>query len=311
MQLILLSENRGHIGQLRVSSRRLWLWSLSVVLAVCGTAFYSGFKAAGVFGVINPRAQTEIWRRELAQQEAVVSATRQALQQNLDALALRLGQMNAHVVRLDALGDRLTQMANLTDGEFDFTSAPALGGPEEPLPDTELAKLTGVASALDALDQQLADRARQLGVLEELLTNRKLRDEVHPEGRPVSVGYISSRFGTRNDPFTGRRAFHKGVDFAARAGAEIVAVASGVVIWSDPRQGYGELVEVNHGNGYVTRYAHNADNLVAVGDTVKRGQVIARMGRTGRATGPNLHFEVLLNDRPVDPLSYISRSESR
>ncbi len=307
MQLILLSETRGQVGQLQVSSRRLWLWSLSIALAILGAAFWTGFKTAGVFGVINPRAQAEIWARELSQQQAVVDATRQALQQNLDALALRLGQMNAHVVRLDALGDRLTQMAGLTDGEFDFTSDPALGGPEEPLPDDELAKITGVVNALDALDKQLLDRSRQLAVLEDLLINRKLRDEVHPEGRPVSVGYISSRFGTRTDPFTGRRAFHKGVDFAARAGAEIVAVASGVVIWSGPRHGYGELVEINHGNGYVTRYAHNADNLVAVGDTVKRGQVIARMGRTGRATGPNLHFEVLLNDRPVDPLTYIGR----
>jgi murein DD-endopeptidase MepM/ murein hydrolase activator NlpD len=135
--------------------------------------------------------------------------------------------------------------------------------------------------------------------------NRKLRDEVRPEGRPVTAGYVSSHFGSRTDPFTGRRAFHKGVDFAGREGAEVVAVASGVVIWSGERYGYGQLVEVNHGNGYVTRYAHNVDNLVAVGDTVRRGQVIARMGGTGRATGPNLHFEVLLNDKPVDPLTYV------
>jgi murein DD-endopeptidase MepM/ murein hydrolase activator NlpD len=144
-------------------------------------------------------------------------------------------------------------------------------------------------------------------VLEDLLLNRKLRDEVRPEGRPVTAGYVSSQFGSRADPFTGRRAFHKGVDFAGREGAEVVAVATGVVTWSGDRYGYGQLVEINHGNGYVTRYAHNVDNLVAVGDTVRRGQVIARMGDTGRATGPNLHFEVLLNDKPVDPLTYVGR----
>jgi murein DD-endopeptidase MepM/ murein hydrolase activator NlpD len=213
--------------------------------------------------------------------------------------------MNAHVVRLDALGTRLTQMAGLKDGEFDFTSAPSLGGPEEPLADTESLQINGVVGALDVLDEQLADRSRQLTVLEDLLINRKLRDEVRPGGRPVTQGYVSSQFGTRTDPFTGRRAFHKGVDFAGREGAEVVAVASGVVIWSGERYGYGQLVEINHGNGYVTRYAHNVDNLVAVGDTVRRGQVIARMGDTGRATGPNLHFEVLLNDKPVDPLTYV------
>ena len=214
---------------------------------------------------LRPRSASAIRRprsrpgaTELSQQQSIVDTTRRALQQNLDALALRLGQMNAHVVRLDALGARLTQMAGLKDGEFDFTTAPSLGGPEEPIADTEFTKISGVVSALDVLDSQLADRSRQLGVLEDLLLNRKLHDEVHPEGRPVTQGYISSRFGSRTDPFTGRRAFHKGVDFAGREGAEVVAVASGVVIWSGQRYGYGQLVEVNHGNGYVTRYAHNA-----------------------------------------------------
>jgi murein DD-endopeptidase MepM/ murein hydrolase activator NlpD len=263
--------------------------------------------AARVFGISNPQAQVATWREELAQQQAIVDTTRNSLQQSLDALALRIGQMNAHVVRLDALGSRLTQMAGLKDGEFDFSSAPSLGGPEEPIAATEAMQISGVVGALDVLDEQLADRNRQLTVLEDLLLNRKLRDEVRPEGRPVTSGYVSSQFGSRTDPFTGRRAFHKGVDFAGREGAEVVAVASGVVIWSGERYGYGQLVEINHGNGYVTRYAHNVDNLVAVGDTVRRGQVIARMGDTGRATGPNLHFEVLLNDRPVDPLTYVGR----
>jgi murein DD-endopeptidase MepM/ murein hydrolase activator NlpD len=292
---------------MRLTSGRVWAAVISVALLVCSGAFYGGFRAAEIFGVSNPEAQASVWREELVKQQSVVDATRRALQQNLDALALRLGQMNAHVVRLDALGARLTQMAGLKDGEFDFTTTPSLGGPEEPLADTEFMQISGVIGALDVLDEQLADRNRQLTVLEDFMLNRKLRDEVHPDGRPVTAGYISSRFGSRTDPFTGRRAFHKGIDFAGREGAEVVAVASGVVIWSGQRYGYGQLVEINHGNGYVTRYAHNVDNLVAVGDTVKRGQVIARMGDTGRATGPNLHFEVLLNDRPVDPLTYIGK----
>jgi murein DD-endopeptidase MepM/ murein hydrolase activator NlpD len=277
----------------------------AIALLVCAGAFYGGIAAARAFGISNPQSRVEGWRTEVAEQQALVESTRRTLQQSLDALALRIGQMNAHVVRLDALGSRLTQMAGLKDGEFDFTSAPSLGGPEEPLAATEAMQINGVVGALDVLDEQLEDRNRQLTVLEDLLLNRKLRDEVRPEGRPVTAGYISSQFGSRTDPFTGRRAFHKGVDFAGREGAEVVAVASGVVIWSGERYGYGELVEINHGNGYVTRYAHNVDNLVAVGDTVRRGQVIARMGDTGRATGPNLHFEVLLNDRPVDPLTYV------
>jgi murein DD-endopeptidase MepM/ murein hydrolase activator NlpD len=287
----------------------VWLGLVAAAFLVCAGAFYGGITAARVFGTSNPQAQVATWRDELAQQQAIVETTRRTLQQNLDALALRIGQMNAHVVRLDALGTRLTQMAGLKDGEFDFTSMPSLGGPEEPLAATEAMQINGVVGALDVLDEQLADRSLQLTVLEDLLLNRKLRDEVRPEGRPVTSGYVSSQFGSRTDPFTGRRAFHKGVDFAGREGAEVVAVASGVVIWSGERYGYGQLVEVNHGNGYVTRYAHNVDNLVAVGDTVRRGQVIARMGDTGRATGPNLHFEVLLNDQPVNPLTYVQSAD--
>jgi murein DD-endopeptidase MepM/ murein hydrolase activator NlpD len=308
MQLILLSKDKGLLGQLRLTSGRVWVAVSGVAFLICAGTFYGGIMAAEFFGISNPKSQVVTWRAELTQQQAIVDSTRRTLQQNLDALALRLGQMNAHVVRLDALGTRLTQMAGLKDGEFDFTSAPSLGGPEEPLAATEAMQINGVVGALDVLSDQLADRNRQLTVLEDLLLNRKLRDEVRPGGRPVTQGYISSEFGSRTDPFTGRRAFHKGVDFAGREGADVVAVGTGVVIWSGERYGYGQLVEINHGNGYVTRYAHNVDNLVAVGDTVRRGQVVARMGGTGRATGPNLHFEVLLNDKPVDPLTYISQA---
>jgi len=305
MELIFLDRDRGHIAQLQFSPRRLWVAAGTLALCFFCAAFYVGWRTADAFGITNPSTQVEAWRAELESQQALLEQTRRGLQQSVDALALRLGQMNAHVVRLDALGARLTQMAGLDDGEFDFTSPPALGGPEELLADADQLDLRGILSSLDGLSQQLRDRSRQLDVLEDFLLNRKLANEVRPVGRPVSAGYISSRFGQRTDPFTGRRAFHQGIDFAGRAGSEVMAVASGVVIWSGPRHGYGELVEINHGNGYVTRYAHNSSNLVSVGDTVKRGQVIARLGDTGRATGPNLHFEVLRDGKPVDPMRYV------
>jgi len=304
MQLVILSKDRGLLGQW--SAGRIWVGLAVSAVAICSLTFYTGFRAAEIFGVHNPSAQVAEWQADLEQQRNVLAATRNTLQQNVDALALRLGQMNAHVVRLDALGSRLTQMAGLSDGEFDFSTAPSLGGPEELVLGGKDDQLGDLIQALDLLDFQLNDRTRQLGVLEDLLLNRKLADEVHPEGRPVSTGYISSSFGQRSDPFTGRLAFHKGVDFAGRQGNEIVAVASGVVTWAGDRYGYGQMVEVNHGSGYVTRYAHNAENLVMVGDTVKRGDVIARMGDTGRATGPNLHFEVLLDGKAVDPLTVIN-----
>ena len=304
MQLVILSKDKGHLGQF--SAARVWLCLGIAAVAICGLTFYTGFRAAEMFGVHNPESQVAEWEAELSQQEELLASTRAALQQNLDALALRIGRMNAHVLRLDALGSRLTQMAGLNDGEFDFSTVPSLGGPESLVFGADGNQIGGVVEALDRLDLQLTDRGQQLGVLEDLLLNRKLADEVHPEGRPVKSGYISSRFGERSDPFTGRRAVHEGIDFAGREGNDVVAVASGVVTWSGDRYGYGQMVEVNHGNGYATRYAHNAENLVSVGDTVKRGDVIAHMGDTGRATGPNLHFEVLRDGRQVDPLSVIN-----
>jgi murein DD-endopeptidase MepM/ murein hydrolase activator NlpD len=304
MQLIFLCHKRGHLGHL--DGRRAWIGLSVAAVALSALTFYAGFRLAGAYGIGSPEAaQMAEWQAEIEQQKALVAATRNTLQQNVDALAWRIGQMNAHVVRLDALGTRLTQMAGLSDGEFDFSTAPSLGGPEELIGVAGEPEFDSLTATLDLLDLQLSDRSHQLTVLEDLLLNRKLADEVHPGGRPVVSGYISSAFGARNDPFTGRQAVHKGVDFAGREGSDIVAVASGVVTWSGDRYGYGQMVEVTHGNGYVTRYAHNADNLVSVGETVKRGDVIARMGKTGRATGPNLHFEVLQDGQAVNPLTFI------
>lgn len=306
MELILLSKNRGCLGHLRLTSWQVWFGLMGLMLLGCAGVFFGGFMVATHFGIANPANQIAAWRANIEEQKAELQATREEAMNNLDALALRLGQMNAHVVRLDALGQRLTQMADLEDGEFDFAVTPSLGGPEEILMRTDLDQVFGLVSALDGLDSQLVNRQQQLSVLEDFLLNRKLQYEVHPEGRPISSGYISSGFGNRTDPLTGRAAFHKGVDFAGREGTDVVAVASGVVIWSGDRHGYGEMVEVNHGNGYVTRYAHNAENFVVAGETVKRGEIIASMGTTGRTTGPNLHFEVLRNGRAVDPLTYMN-----
>ena len=225
MELILLSKNRGRIGHLRLTSRRLWLGVVSLGVLGCAGTFYGGLKAAAYLGLANPTNQVAAWRADIAEQEAALDATREPAMHNLDALALRLGQMNAHVVRLDALGQRLTQMAGLDNGEFDFAASPSLGGPEEVVTRADLDQVSGLISALDGLGNRLLDRQQQLDVLEDFLLNRKLQDEVHPEGRPVMAGYISSRFGDRTDPFTGRAAFHKGVDFAGRAGADVVAVA--------------------------------------------------------------------------------------
>ena len=146
---------------------------------------------------------------------------------------------------------------------------------------------------------------QQLQALEALLLKRKLQKRVLPSGRPVKSGWISSFFGRRSDPMTGKQSMHKGIDFAAKYGAEVVAVSDGVVVSSRKRSGFGNTVEIRHGDGYMTRYAHNQENLVTVGEQVIQGQTIAYLGSTGRSTGPHVHFEVWQNGRPVDPSRYI------
>ncbi len=239
-----------------------------------------------------------------AQREDIVRAKQEA-QEDLNAMTKRLAELQSRVVRLDALGERLTEMADLDKGEFDFENQPAIGGPADIGSVIGEAELDDFLVSFEALNQQLDDREQQLGVLESLLMSRSLQDEVHPAGFPAEKGWLSSHFGIRTDPFTGRPARHKGVDIAGKLGSNILAVASGVVTWSGERYGYGNLVEINHGNGYVTRYAHNKDNLVQVGDTVKKGEIVALMGSSGRSTGPHVHFEVIRNGRVVDPVKYV------
>lgn len=247
------------------------------------------------------------WREALQAQENEIEQVREDTEHNLEASALRIAQLQARIVRLDALGERLTKVGRLDEGEFDFSRAPALGGPEsqsesasyQPPPYMEM---------IDQLARDIEDREQQLGVLQSLLANRKMQRDVFLAGRPINKGWMSSRFGHRNDPINGKRAWHAGVDFAGKEGADVVAVAAGVVVFAGTYQGYGEMVEINHGGGYKTRYGHHKELKVKSGDIVRKGQVIGLMGSSGRATGPHVHFEVYKNGRVVDPSTYIHRA---
>jgi len=219
---------------------------------------------------------------------------------------MRLGQFDAQLLRINQLGKRLTQMANLSSREFDFDHDPPQGGPESGSGGRS-AEIPDLTQMIADFDRRLGYRTAQMNSLENVLLGRQLSAEILPSGRPVREGYISSVFGQRMDPFSGEEAFHKGIDFAADAGSDVLAVASGIVTWAGPREGYGMLVEVTHPNGYATRYAHNSKVSVSVGDTVERGQVLATVGSTGRSTGPHVHFEVLRNGVQIDPAGFIER----
>jgi murein DD-endopeptidase MepM/ murein hydrolase activator NlpD len=305
MDVILISHRRGRTWRLTLAPRNVLGW-LPVALVgglLLGSSALLGYWAKALDGR-PPMDLVGMWAGELQQQRQQLAMTRELAESNNSAVARRLALVQAHVMRLDAAGTRLTDIAGLDKGEFNFNQPPAVGGPESEVQGQSLS-VDQVLASLDALERQLSDRERQMRVLEDLLLASRLQKEVRPSGWPAERGWISSLFGMRTDPFTGRRTFHAGIDFAGREGSNVVAVAAGIVSDVADRFGYGLLVEVNHGNGYVTRYAHNATSLVKLGDRVRKGQPIALMGSTGRSTGPHVHFEVLLNGRVVNPHQYI------
>jgi len=306
MKIIILNRNGRAARCLDLSACRSW-YAGGALAVMLGTAVAIGYSVSAAQDNTVGIEEIAALRADLADQRAVLADLSTSADEHIDALALRMGDLNANVIRLNALGSRLTAMAKLDDGEFDFQNSPAVGGPV----DEELAleygegQLPDLLTDFDVLRATLDAQEQQLAALEGLMLNRKLNERVSPSGRPVKKGWISSYFGRRTDPVNGKSALHRGLDFAGKYGNAVIAVGDGVVSWSGDRYGFGNLVEIKHGNGYVTRYAHNQENLVAVGDQVSQGQTIALMGSTGRSTGPHVHFEVWRNGQAVDPAKYI------
>src|SRR6056297_2478226 len=304
MEVIVLSKLAGSSNRVCMGRRGTLLMGVLMAVAV-GAAAITGYRAGleRAPAVAEDTLNTEL-RHELAEQRRMVREARLAAQRNLDALALQMGAMEARLIRLDVLGQRLVEKGRLDAAEFGFDGgAPAMGGPYAAGPQPGNTVPDFVAE-LEALAGRLEDREQRLGALETLLRDRRLLEQVSPTGKPVEKGWISSYFGLRKDPISGRKSRHEGLDFASKRGSNVIAVASGVVVFSGRRSGYGRMVEIDHGNGLVTRYAHNAENLAAVGDVVNKGEHIALVGASGRATGPHVHFEVLRDDRPLNPMNF-------
>lgn len=307
MEIVILTRGGGSAGQLNLARPLVFVSSLLILISCLGLFTFFGYSYGLRQAAPNSDSIMAGVDRELADQHRAVEDAKREAREHMDALALRLGELQAQLMRIDALGERLTELADLEKGEFDFAKAPGVGGPQLQEERSQVAVVDFI-QALDQLSEQLSDRREQLGVLETLLMNRNLQHEVFPAGRPAAKGWVSSRYGKRADPFTGRLAHHAGIDMAGKLGSDVIATAAGVVTWSGPRYGYGNMVELNHGNGYVTRYAHNLENVVAVGDKVEQGSVVAKMGTSGRSTGPHVHFEVIVNGRNVDPMRYLRAS---
>lgn len=306
MKVILVDQRHGHTRTIVLKG---WLKGL-LSICILGAPVAFGYLGYQVAVSENPSEYTlesaQDWNDVVDSQGDALADLKKKSEEQLGALTVRLAMMQARLLRLEALGERITNVAELDAGEFNFSQPPSVGGPllEDSAPYTP----PDFMQAIGELEQQIADRAQQLEILEGLMAERQFQSNVFVTGRPVAKGWLSSPFGRRIDPINGRLAWHSGVDFASESGADIVSVAAGVVTAAGDRSGYGLSVDVNHGNGYVTRYGHAEKLLVDVGDIIKKGQAIALVGSTGRSTGPHVHFEVYKNGRVVDPATYIHRT---
>ena len=302
------STHASALVPLRTLAYRLRFWSVQHPLASAGVVLAVGMLAGvGVRSAVG-MAQVDAMRTADTAREAELRHVRRNAQHEVNALAARLGELQAQANRLNALGARLTQAGQLQDGEFDFDKPVGQGGAgrASDMPPGELRQ------RLAGLEGQFNAAGTQLSVLESLLFNRELDRSAMPSREPIANSYITSGFGGRADPFGGGHQFHKGIDFEADVGDPVLAVADGVVSFSGVRSGYGNVIEIDHGNGYVTRYAHNSRLERTVGDLVRSGQEIAKAGSTGRSTGAHVHFEVWQDGRVVNPRKFLaSASQGR
>ncbi|MES2825820.1 MAG: M23 family metallopeptidase [Pseudomonadota bacterium] len=304
MKIIIVNSDHGHTRTLTLGgwTRAILSVCLLGIPAVVGAWGYSwliNFEKRDVFNSDVPGN----WGDSLAVQKAKFENSKIQLENHVAALTTKVADLQTRLVRLDAVGERLTKAAKLDKGEFNFKQPAGKGGPL--LTQAENINADEFFLAINELSQHIQNREQQFRTLDSILVTRTDEADTVFDTLPVHSGYMSSRYGYRIDPFNGKTEFHSGMDYSSPYGSPIKAVAAGVVTLSGDAQGYGNIVEISHGGSFETRYAHNKSNLVKIGDVVKKGQIIALVGSTGRSTGPHVHFEVYKNGRVVDPASYL------
>ena len=298
MHVIIFSEKRGRTKAFNISSENVF--RVSIVLGIFLTSFL-------IYLNWSESQEEEDFlffvQGQIKEQTRRVDSLVMEVEGESSAVGRNLAQVESRILRMEALSQRIAEMAELEEGEFQFDRVPPLGGPQ-----TRLRNNLNREEKLDDLVSRLDRRQQDLRILEAIIINKQIFADSVPTGRPVKWGWISSRYGERIDPITGHPAWHDGIDFAGRPGSEVVAVASGIVVRVANTDSYGEIIEVGHGDGYFTRYAHHEEVLVGKGDVVRKGDVIALMGSSGRSTGPHVHFEVLKNGVQLDPTDYVERT---
>ncbi len=305
MNVILVPKSVGKGRHISLSRRQIVAFVFVVLVVLPALVGFAAFNvAAALAGPADGQVAHEA--QELARQKQEIADARRNARLHLNALAQRLGLMQAQITRLDALGAQVTSMAGLDKREFNFSKNPPIGGPENDVAPS--ISVPDFMQTLDNLQKQIEQKGPRLHALESVLMDRHLHAEVYPAGWPTRGGWISSPYGPRLDPFTGRPEFHPGVDIAAPMGTPIYAMAAGVVSYAGADGGFGKMVRINDGDGLSTLYGHTSKILVQVGEQVNKGQEIALVGSTGYSTGPHVHFEVLIHNQAVNPLPYLRSS---
>ncbi len=243
------------------------------------------------------------------QQAEEVSSLINSTEQRMTGVMLKLADMQSQIQRLDALGSRLVKQAKLNPDEFSFEQTPSMSGRMDIVP-VDIQVQDAILSKMSVMLEKIQNKAQELMALESIMLSHHIERESRLEGKPISSGWLSSYYGIRKDPFSGLPAMHKGLDFAGKEGERVLATGAGIITWSGSRYGYGNLVEIDHGDGLITRYGHNKEVNVKIGDVVTKGQTIAEMGNTGRSTGAHVHYEVIRNGKHQDPLPYVYRKNS-
>jgi len=307
MNIILVSDSLA-------KSRIVTISQSQIIMAAMGFISAGFMFALGTYWVTmkyavdiqNPFIQSLI--STLTQQKT--QQAEKEMREQLNSLAVKLGELQARLMRLDAFGERLGKAAGIKPSEFRFSEVPGQGGPAPGSSATDISYVD-FQSKVAEISRILDDRGDKLGVLDSVLMDGRLAAKAIPTTLPVETGYYSSNFGYRLDPFNGRQAFHTGVDFIAAPGSPVLAAAGGVVSAAERHTEYGNMVDIDHDNGLTTRYAHLSRMNVKIGDVVLKGQRVGELGQTGRATGPHLHFEVRENSIPLNPNRFLSFAKAQ
>ncbi|MFT6099896.1 MAG: murein DD-endopeptidase MepM/ murein hydrolase activator NlpD [Arenicella sp.] len=307
MKIILLKDNTAKNGAFCLSGHKLLISGVALLVAlpiVLGLATYWVVSAIdrSLNPFVDPQYRIAVETRVNEQQQGMLE-TRKYVRQHMDVLGRRVGSLQAQVSRINAVEMRIAQASGINLEDFQFEQDPPIGGVA--VGETVDSEQVDIENAIVAIEKELSIRESEIAAVDFLLSRNSLETQQTPTGWPVEGGWISSNFGSRLHPISGKKQFHRGVDIPGKEGSSVLAVADGVVIRSKKGPAFGWLVEIDHGDSYSTLYSHNRKNLVSQGETVVKGQAIAELGSTGRSTGPHVHFEVAKNKRSINPVRYL------